>query len=66
MSKIDPLTKAAICDTMEGWEMVDFLQIPIETIVEMFEDEILENMDDVLDFANIRSINDEDREYDDR
>jgi hypothetical protein len=64
MSKIDPLTKDAIIDTMLGWELVEFLQIPVEDIVEMFEDEILENIEDVMDLANIRSYTENSEEED--
>lgn len=54
--------KNILADRLEGWELVDFLQIDIDTVIDAFEDEIEENLADVLEFANIRNIdlNDDD------
>lgn len=46
--------KRVIIDRLEGWELVEFLQIPIEDVVEAFEDEILEAFEDVEDFVDLR------------
>lgn len=48
--------KNILADRLEGWELVDFLQIDIDTVIDAFEDEIEENLADVLEFANIRNI----------
>ncbi len=55
-------TKAAIADRLEGWELFDFLQITIEDVIELFEDEIEENLEDVLEFCGLRIDNDKDDE----
>lgn len=51
---MDPDFKQILYDRFEGWELVEFLQIPVEEIVEIFEDKIIENLEDVEDFAGIR------------
>ena len=48
--------RMAIEDRLEGWELVDFLQISAEDIVEAFEDKILENLDDVKELIGLRGI----------
>ena len=60
MSKLDPLTRDAISDTMMGWELVEYLQIPIDTIIDLLEDEILENIDDVEEYVGIKTRNADD------
>ncbi len=50
MSMIPKLTKEQkqqIVDTLEAVELVDFLDISIEDIVEYFEDTILDNLEEV-------------------
>lgn len=50
MSMITKLTKEQkhqIVDTLEAVELVDFLNISIEDIVEYFEDTILDNLEEV-------------------
>ena len=58
MDKIEMSIKASICDRLQGWELVDFLQVSIVDIVDAFEDEILENIDDVLELVGMRILND--------
>jgi len=48
--------KNILADRLEGWELVDFLQIDIDTVIDAFEDEIEENLDDVLEFAGIKGL----------
>jgi len=50
MSMITKLTKEQkqqIVDTLEAVELVDFLNISAEDIVEYFEDTILDNLEEV-------------------
>lgn len=47
---LDNDLKSAICDRLFGWELIEFLRIPIEDIVELFEEEILDNISEVKDF----------------
>lgn len=54
--------KAAITDRLEGWELIDFLQIDIETIVDVFEDEIEENLQDVLEFCGVKGLDSDEEE----
>ena len=48
--------KNILADRLEGWELVDFLQIDIDTVIDAFEDEIEENLEDVLEFAGIKGL----------
>lgn len=59
MEELDKNTKNAIIDRLEGWELVDFLQIPIEAVIEAFESQILENLEDVEDFVGLRNKDEE-------
>lgn len=52
--------KKALADRFEGFELVEFLQISAEDVVEAFEDLIEENWEDVSDFADLRDITEED------
>ena len=54
--------KQILYDRFEGWELVEFLQIPIQDIVDIFEDQIIENIEDVEDLAGIRK----EKSYNDR
>lgn len=54
--------KKAIADRLEGWELVDFLQISAEDVIEAFEDRVIENLEDVKDFADLRGFDDNDNE----
>lgn len=53
---LSPELKAAAIDRLEGWELVEFLQIPIERVLEVFEDEIEEALEDVEDFVGLKEI----------
>lgn len=48
--------KDALADRLEAWELVDFLDIPIEDVLSAFEDKIVENLEEVLDFAGIKNL----------
>lgn len=52
---MDAEFKQILCDRFEGWELIEFLQIPIEEIVEIFEDKIMEAEEDVRDLAGLRN-----------
>jgi hypothetical protein len=47
---LDKNVKEAICDRLFGWELIEFLNIPIEDIVELFEEDILDNINDIKEF----------------
>lgn len=47
--ELSPLVKLALIDKFEGWELVEFLNIPIEKIVELLEEDILDNLEDIYE-----------------
>lgn len=44
---LDPVIRAALIDRYEAWELVEFLNISTERIVDLIEDDILENLEDL-------------------
>lgn len=66
MEELSKETRDAIIDRLEGWELVDFLQIPIEAVIEVFENYILENIEDVEDFIGLREKSDDEDCQDER
>ena len=55
IDKLEPYLKKAIADRFHAWELVEILEIPVEDIIEIFEDEILNLKDYVLEMGNIRT-----------
>lgn len=51
--------KSALIDRLEGWELVDFLSIDIEDVISSFEEQILENIEDVREFIGLKDENNE-------
>lgn len=47
--ELSPLVKSALIDKFEGWELVEFLNISIEKIVELLEEDILDNLEDIYE-----------------
>ena len=56
-SELPEHVREAIIDRLEGWELVEFLQVPIEQVLDMVEDVVALNLDDVKDLINIREEN---------
>lgn len=55
---LEEFIQNAIGDRLEGWELVEFLQVPIEAVLEaaMENDWVNEeNLDELLDFTGIRN-----------
>lgn len=52
-------TKARIADYFEAADLVDFLQIKVEDIIEAFEEDLEENLDDIEDMIGIRRGNED-------
>ena len=49
--------KDALMDRLEGWELVDFLQVPVEQVLlAALENDWIneENRDDLLDFVGLK------------
>lgn len=59
---MDELHKAII-DRLEPWELVEFLQIPMEEILEAFEDLIEDKITDLQEFVGL-TIDDEEVDND--
>lgn len=51
---MDRETKLRIEDYFEGFELVEFLQLPVSEIIERFEDEIEEALDDIEELMQVR------------
>lgn len=45
--KLDEDLKSAMIAYFEGWELVELLEVPIELIVELLEDYIIDNIEDI-------------------
>lgn len=52
---IDVETKRRIADYFEGFELVEYLQIPIDVVIEEFEDEIEEALDDIEELMGVKN-----------
>lgn len=53
--------KEALAYRLDAAELVDFLRVPTEEIIELLEDTILANLDEVLELAGLTN-NEEDLE----
>ena len=58
--KLDGDMKNAIVAYFEGFELVEFMQVPVEVIVELLEDYILDNLLDISDEIGYNNGTDED------
>lgn len=58
---LDPLVRDAIIDRLEGWELVEFLNISTERIVELLTEEILDNLNDVKELVGMEIEDDDDQ-----
>lgn len=53
---LDDEIKEALADRLESWELVEFLNIDVHDIIELLEDDILNKLPDVLEFARIEGV----------
>lgn len=44
-----------LIDRFEAWELVDYLQISVEEIIDGFQDKFEDNIEDVLDLLGLRN-----------
>jgi hypothetical protein len=51
---MDTETKRRIEDFFEGFELVEFLRIDVSEIIERFEDEIEEALDEIEELMQVR------------
>lgn len=50
--------KDALIDRLEGWELVDFLQVPVDQVLEVALDNgwiTEDNIEDLLDFIGVKN-----------
>lgn len=50
--ELDDSLKKAISDRLFGWELIEFLDIDIEEVIEIFEEEILDNLTEIKEVIN--------------
>ena len=51
---MDKETKARIADYFEGFELVEYLQIKVGDVIDRFEDEIEEALDDIEELMGVK------------
>jgi hypothetical protein len=51
---VDEETKERLADFFEGFELVEYLQIPVEEIIARFEDEINEALEDIEELMQVK------------
>lgn len=51
---MDTETRKRIEDFFEGFELVEFLQIPVSEIIERFEDEVEETLEEIEELIGVR------------
>lgn len=56
---MDKNLKQILCDRFEAYELCDFLSIEIEDFIERYEDAIEENIDDIIELAGLRGVDEE-------
>ena len=54
MAMLSKDVKARIADYFEAADLVDFLQLKVEDVIEAFEDDIEESLDDIEDMMGVR------------
>lgn len=51
---MDRMTRDRIEDFFEGFELVEFLQLSVEDIIDAFEDQIEEALDEIEELMQVR------------
>lgn len=51
---MDRETRKRIEDFFEGFELIEFLQISISDVIDAFEEQIEENLDDIEELMGVR------------
>lgn len=54
LSKVDEETRKRIEDFFEGFELVEFLQIDVTEVIDAFEDEIEDALDEIEELIGVR------------
>lgn len=56
---MDKETRLRIIDFFEAWDLVDFLQLSTEDIIEAFEEKVEEALEEIEDYMGIEDLNGE-------
>jgi hypothetical protein len=51
---MDAETRKRIEDFFEGFELIEFLQIPVSEVIDRFEEEIEEALDEIEELIGVR------------
>ena len=51
---MDTETRKRIEDFFEGFELVEFLQLSVSEVIDMFEDEVEEHLDEIEELIGVR------------
>lgn len=51
---MDTETRKRIEDFFEGFELVEFLQLSVSDVIDMFEDEVEEHLDEIEELIGVR------------
>lgn len=51
---MDTETRLRIEDFFEGFELIEFLQVSVSDVIDAFEDEIEEHLDDIEELMQVR------------
>ena len=47
-------------DFFEPWELVEYLQLSMDDVMDAFEDQVIEAEEDLCEYMNVKSNNEED------
>ena len=50
---LDKELKKALADRLEGWEVVEYLKIDTDYIIELLEQEIIDNLEEIKELAGL-------------
>lgn len=54
LRKLDTETRKRIEDFFEGFELVEFLQLSVSEIIDRFEEEVEEHLDEIEELIGVR------------
>lgn len=52
---MDKETKNRIADFFEAWDLIEFLQVSVDDVLDSFEDEIVEALDDIEELMGVKN-----------
>lgn len=60
---MDKETKLRIMDFFEAWDLVDFLQLSTEEVIDAFEDKMEEALEDIEEYMGIKNDGEEEEAW---